>query len=156
MPTRAITPVPVVPSPAPVTITFAAPVANPVPRPVPVAGLTLSEAQPLLSKLLQQLESGFGDRVIGLLEREARSKPEAQALSRQYDDLVAGLRPVRLSQVEFKAEPADGRLLVTGHVQLLGGGLAVGSPGKKMVLRAEFASREGTVVMTGLSGVPAN
>jgi hypothetical protein len=31
---------------------------------------------------------------------------------------------------------------------------SIGSIGKQIVLRAEFASRDGTVVMTGLSSVP--
>jgi hypothetical protein len=121
-----------------------------------VAGITLSDAQPLLAQLLQQLESGFGERVIGLLERDARNKPEARALSRQYDDLVAGVQPVRLSQVEFNAEPADGRLFVTGHVHIQTGLQTAQSSGKKMVIRAEFASRDGTVVMTGLSSASGN
>ncbi len=137
-------------------VSVAAPVAPPVPRSTPIAGVTLGEAQPLLSDLLQQLESGTGERVISLLDREARTKPGAQSLSRQYDSLVEGMRPVRLSRVEFKAEPADGRLLVTSHVYLQVGEQTIGSPGKQLVLRAEFVSREGTVVMTGLSGVPDN
>jgi hypothetical protein len=154
-PARAPSPAPVT-NPAPPTVAVAVPVAAPVARPVPVAGVTLGEAQPLLAKLLLQLESGSGEGVIGLLEREARGRPGAQALSRQYDELVEGMRPVCLAQVEFNAEPADGRLLVTGHVHLQSGGLIGGPPLKKMVVRAEFESRNGTVVMTGLSGVPAN
>jgi hypothetical protein len=116
----------------------------------------LAEAQPLLALLLQQLESGRGDRLINLLEREARNKPGAQELLRQYDNLVGGVRSVRLSQVEFNAEPGDGHLLVTGHIRLLLGESTIGSSSKKMVVRAEFMSRQGTVVMTGLSGVTGN
>ena len=140
--------------PAPVPAAASQPAA--APRPPLIAGLTLAEAQPLLSILLQQLESGRGDRLINLLDREARNKPGAQELLRQYDGLVAGVRTVRLSHVEFKAEPGDGRLLVTGHIGLLLGESTIGSPSKKMVLRAEFVSRQGTVVMTGLSGVAGN
>lgn len=150
-------------TPAPVAVTVAAaappptrPAPAPQPVPAPVAGVSLAEAQPLLSLLLQHLESGQGERVIELLDREARSKPAAQALSRQYDGLVDGMRPVRLSHVEFKGEPKDGRLLVTGDIRLQVGEQTSGSLGKKMVLRAEFASRGGTVVMTGLSGISGN
>lgn len=120
------------------------------------AGLTLVEAQPLLSQLLQQMESGRGDRLLGLLDAEARGKPAAQAFSRQFDSLVDGARPVRLSHVEFKAEPGDGRLYVVGHLRLLAGDQTIGAMGKKMSLRAEFASRQGTVVLTGLSTAPGN
>jgi hypothetical protein len=140
---------PVPPAPPP-------PLPVPSPRPAPIAGVSLAEAQPLLASLLQQLESGRGERLINLLDRDARNKPGAQALSRQYDVLVEGMQPVRLSHVEFKAEPAEGRLLVTGHIRLHVGEQTIGSMGKKIVVRAEFASRDGTVVMTGLSGVAGN
>jgi hypothetical protein len=159
-----------VPPPAPVVIAVAAPVPPQPPRPAPVAvpapppparpgpvaGLSLAEAQPLLSNLLQHLESGQGERLINMLDRAARNKPGAQALSRHYDRLVDGMKPVRLSHVEFKAEPADGRLVVTGNIRLQVGEQTIGSLGKLMVLRAEFASRDGAVVMTGLSGLPGN
>ena len=116
----------------------------------------MTQAQPLLSQLLQVMESGRGERILNLLDAEARSKPSAQALSRQYDTLVDGARPVRVSHVEFKAEPGDGRLLVIGNLRVLAGEQTIGAMGKKMVLRAEFASREGSVVITGLSGGPVN
>jgi hypothetical protein len=144
------------PAPPPAPVTAAVYVPAPPPRPAPVPGVSLAEVQPLLSQLLQHLESGRGERLIDLLDREARSKSGAQALSQQYDGLVDGMRPVRLSHVEFKSEPADGRLLVTGHVRLQVGEQTIGSMGKKMVLRAEFAMRQGTVVMTGLSGALGN
>jgi hypothetical protein len=142
-------PVPPQPArPAPVTLA--------TPPPAPVPAVSLAEAQPLLSMLLQHLESGQGERLINMLDRAARSNPSAQALSRHYDGLVDGMKPVRLSHVEFKAEPADGRLVVTGKIRLQVGEQTIGSLGKLMLLRAEFASRDGAVVMTGLSGIPGN
>jgi DnaJ domain len=157
-------------SQAPVTVTSA--VAQPSPslaapapaaiqtqqaqRPAWKAAPTLMDVQPLLSQLLQLLESGRGERILNMLDVEARRNPSAQALSRQYDSVVDGARPVRLLHVEFKAEPADGRLLVVGHFRVLAGEQTIGALGKKMALRAEFASRDGTVVITGLSGGPVN
>lgn len=132
-----------------------APVPPATPR-VPKPGLTLAEAQPLLTALLQSMEAGRGERLLNFLDREARSKPGAQALSRQFDGLVDGMRPVRLSHVEFRAEPAEGRLLVIGNLRLQVGEQTIGSLGKKLVLHAEFSNRDGTVVMTGLSGGTAN
>jgi len=170
--TPVIAPPPIVVAAAPVAVPVAVPVMvvapppppaplppqpappPPPPRPAPVAGLSLAEAQPLLSVLLQHLESGRGERLINMLEREARSQPGVQALSRNYERLIEGMRPVRLSHVDFKAEPADGRLLVVGNIGLQGG--EQNSPGKKIVVRAEFASRAGSVVMIGLSGEPGN
>ena len=126
------------------------------PRAAPKPGPTLQEAQPLLSQLLQVMESGRGERILNLLDAEARTKPSAQSLSRQYDSIVDGARPVRVSHVEFKAEPGDGRLFVVGYFRVMAGEQTIGSLGRKMMLRAEFASREGTVVITGLSGGPVN
>ena len=175
-PSRAPDPKPELVALAAPLVAFAAPVAAPAPlqapalaaalpppvqpvapaRPAFKAGPTLTEAQPLLSQLLQVMESGRGERILNLLDAEARAKPSAQALSRQYDSLVDGARPVRVSHVEFKAEPGDGRLLVVGYLRVMAGEQTIGSLGKKMVLRAEFASREGSVVITGLSGGPIN
>lgn len=147
---------PTPPQTPPAVVSMPSVQAAPVFRPVPRSGPTLVEAQPLLSQLLLVMESGRGERILNLLDAEARSKPLAQALSRQYDSIVDGARPVRVSNVEFKAEPGDGRLLVVGHFRLSAGEQTIGSLGKKMVLRAEFASREGGVVITGLSGGPVN
>ena len=147
---------PVPPQPMPVSAPAPQGPVAAAPRPAPKPGPTLMEAQPLLSQLLQVMESGRGERILNLLDPDARSKPSAQALSRQYDSLVDGAKPVRVSHVEFKAEPGDGRLLVVGYLRLLAGEQSIGSLGKKMVLRAEFVSREGNVVITGLSGGPVN
>ncbi len=155
-PAPAPIPAPASAPPGPLATAMAAPAPAPAWRPATRPGPTLMEAQPLLSQLLQVMESGRGDRILNLLDAEARSKPSAQALSRQYDSIVDGARPVRVSHVEFKAEPGDGRLLVVGHVRVLAGEQAIGAMGKRMVLRAEFASREGNVVITGLSGGAAN
>lgn len=132
------------------------PAPAPAPRPAIRSGPTLVDAQPLLSQLLLLMEGGRGERILNLLEPDARSKPSAQALSRNYDLLVDGARMVRLSHVEFKAEPGEGRLLVVGQFRVVTGDQTIGSLGKKMVVRAEFVSREGNVVITGLSGGPAN
>lgn len=115
----------------------------------PNPGLTLAQAQPLLAMLLQQVESGQGDRLLHLLERDARNAPAARALARQLDNLVGGAHPVSVANVEFRAVPADGRLFVVGHVRLQTG--AIGAAAKSLALRIEFMSRDGTVVMTGLS-----
>jgi hypothetical protein len=117
-----------------------------------VAGPTLGEAQPLLTQLLQQLESGSGEQLLGLLDAEARKAPGAQALSRQYEQLVRGNRPVHLSQVEFHGEPRGGVLLVTGRIRLHAGEPTIGSFGQMLLLRAEFSARDGEVRLTGLKG----
>lgn len=116
------------------------------------ASPTLAEAQPLLTQLLQMLESGSGDQLLRLLDADARSNPAAQALSRHYEQLVRGGRPVRLSHVDFRGEPREGVLVVTGRIRLHAGEPTIDSHGERMVVRAEFASRGGRVMLTGLGG----
>ena len=113
--------------------------------------MTLAEVHPLLSKLLQQMESGWGDQVLSVLEREARTTPAAQALARNYTALLEGGHRVRLANVQFKAEQHEGRLVVIGHVSLLVGEPVPGAAPKPFSVQAEFASRDGTVVMTRLA-----
>lgn len=152
-----VTPLVVAPAPQPALIAPAPTVQPaPAPRAAPKPGPSLMEAQPLLSQLLQVMESGRGERILNLLEPDARTKPSALALSRQYDSLVEGARPVRVSHVEFKAEPGDGRLLVIGYFRVMAGEQTIGTIGKKMMVRAEFISRDGNVVITGLSGGAVN
>lgn len=135
------------PSAAPLgrlTTTLALP-ANPPP--------TLADAQPLLTQMLQMLESGSGDQLLRLLDGDARRQPGAQALSRQFEQMVRGGRPVHLTQVEFNGEPREGGvLLVTGRIRLHAGEPTIGSHAQKLVLKAEFAQRGGRVQLTGLSG----
>jgi hypothetical protein len=153
------------PATAPPTIVAIAATATPLPAatslpPVPPppaaparpnAGVTMAEVHPLLSKLLQQMESGWGDQVLSVLEREARAAPAAQALARNYNALLDGGHRVRLSNVQFKSEPREGRLLVVGHVSMLVGEPVPGATPKQFSLQAEFASRDGSVVMTRLA-----
>lgn len=129
-----------------------APASAPTPARLPVApGLTLAEAQPLLASLLHGIESGRGEALLNLLEPQARQSATAQALSRQLDGLAGSGGPLRVSAVQFKAEPGDGRLMVTGQM-LLDAAPASGAATRRLALRIEFASRAGGVVMTGLSG----
>jgi hypothetical protein len=100
--------------------------------------------------MLQQMESGSGERILRGLERNARNSPSAQALARQYNGIVAGSRSVKVSNVLLKAEPRQDRLLVKGQVLL-----DVGDVGnmqvKELSLEAEFVKRSGAVLMTRLA-----
>lgn len=144
---------PVPPAPPASPAAAAAPAVTRVSTAPPVAaGPTLAEAQPVLTQLLQVLESGSGEQLLRLLDGDARHSPAAQALSRQYEQIVRGGRPIRLTQVDFKGEPRDGTLLVTGRIRLHAGEPTVASHGERLLLRAEFTSRGGRVQLTGLSG----
>jgi curved DNA-binding protein CbpA len=132
-----------------------APMAPRAPAPSAATGsLTIADAHPLLSVLLQHMESGWSDRMLSMLDRDARASAGAQSLVARYDALVDGARPVKLSGIKFRSEPRDGRLLVTGRVLIQVRDQPAGTPAKELALQAEFASREGTVVMTRLSTAP--
>jgi curved DNA-binding protein CbpA len=124
--------------------------------PAPNPGVTLAEVHPLLSRLLQQMETGSGDRLLSVLERDARNAPSAQALLQYFNSLSEGKRLLKVSDVQFKAEPREGHLRVTGHVRLHTGDQPAVSTGKELWLQADFISREGTVVMTRLARATDN
>ena len=111
----------------------------------------MAEVHPLLSRLLQQIESGWGDRVLALLDRDSRVTPGAQAVLQHYNGLVDGMRPVKLSNAQFRSETRDGRLLVVGRVQMQLRDRSL--PPREFAIQAEFAARDGAVVMTGLAPV---
>ena len=88
--------------------------------------------------------------MLTVLDRDARDGPSARALSQHYNSLVDGARPIKLSNVRFKAEPREGKLVVTGFVRLHVGDPPIGSPGKELEVVAEFIRRDGAMVMTRL------
>jgi hypothetical protein len=118
-----------------------------------VAAPSLGEAQPLLSHILLMMEAGSGEQLLRMMDADIRDTAGAQALSREYEQMVRGVRPVHVSQVEFKGETREGRLLVTGRFRLHAGD-PTEAYGQRLLLRAEFAHRGGRVRLTSLSGVP--
>lgn len=114
--------------------------------------LTMADVQPHISLLLETLGTGRGDRLLELLDADARARPEALALSRQYEQLITRGRPVGVSHVQFASEQREGVLLVTGSMRLHLGDPTIGSVGQPFQFRAEFAQRGDLVRLTGLSG----
>jgi hypothetical protein len=119
-------------------------------KPNAAPAVTLAEAHTLLSTMLQQMESGSGERILSGLDRNARKSPSAQALAREYNGLVEGSRSVKVSNVLLKADPREDRLLVKGQV-LLDLGDFGDTHTKALSLEAEFVKRSGAVVMTRLA-----
>lgn len=135
----------------------AGPTAPPAPLvPAPSSpAVTLAEAHPVFSLLLQEMESGWAERVAGMLDRPARVSPATQALLARYSALVEERRPVKLSGIAFSSHSREGHLLMTGRV-LIGArnefpGIAPG----ELALEAEFGTRNGRVVITRLAPAPA-
>jgi hypothetical protein len=122
-----------------------------VPQPVaaPARGPTLVAVQQPLTQLLQEVESGWGDNVVALLDANARKASGAQALARQLDALCEGVRPVKVVKVDFRSEPRDGRLVVSGQVTLRVRDAT--APTRKLALQAEFSGQDGSPVLTRLA-----
>ena len=106
----------------------------------------MSSVHPMLMQLVLRLESS--DNFIGELPAVVRFGPGAQALSRQIDALSEGVRPLKVTRVDFKGEPRDGRLVVTGQVVLKVRDAA--APTRQFGLVAEFSERNGSPVLTAL------
>lgn len=119
---------------------------EPPPPAAALASPSLAEAQPLLARVLHSVENARGEALVSIVEREGRQNLATQGLARQIDALGGG---VKVTSAQFKSEPADGRLVVTGQMRV---DTAGGQPGRRLTLRMEFASRAGAVVLTGLSG----
>ena len=114
---------------------------------------TIADVQPLLTRLLQQIESGWGDNVIDeLSDRGVRRAPPAQAVARQIDAMFDSVRPVRITRSDFRGEMREGRLVVTGHVQMQVRDAA--APTRQLALQAEFIERNGSPMLSSLAPVP--
>lgn len=111
----------------------------------------MGEVHPLLLRLLQEIESGWGDNVIATLDFDSRRSPAAQALARQLDALCDGARPVKIAKADLRGEPQDGRLVVVGQVTLQVRDAA--TPLRPFALQAEFAQRGGAAVLVRLAPV---
>lgn len=129
--------------------------ANPAANPHAGTGRpSLREVQPMLTRLLQMLESGSGEQLIRLVDGEGARSASAQALMRRYDRIAAGERRVRLAQARFVSTPRHDSLWVTGRIRLQVGETAAASTDEALVLRAEFVLREGHILLTGVGEAP--
>jgi hypothetical protein len=113
------------------------------------AGPTMAAVQQPLTQLLQEIESGWGDNVIAMLDSNARRSAAAQAVARQLDALCDGVRPVKIAKIDFKSEPRDGHLVVNGVITLQV--RDAGAPTRQFALQAEFASQGARPVLTRLA-----
>jgi hypothetical protein len=113
----------------------------------------MADVHPLVTRLLQDIESGWGDNVIAGLDFSTRRSADAQSLARQLDALCDGARPVKISKVDLKGEPHEGKLVVIGQVILQVRDAS--TPTRRFALQAEFAQQGGAPVLTRLAPVTA-
>lgn len=137
----------VVPPPPPIA-TFAA-VNVDLRRDQVQRGPTMADVQPLIGAMLQHIQGGHGDRLLGMLDRDARSASGAQALSRQVELLGGPARAAKIANVQLSAEPSDAGLVVTGHLKMADSDTLRETP-PQLSMRAEFALRAGKAVLVRL------
>jgi hypothetical protein len=113
----------------------------------------MADVHPLVTRLLQDIESGWGDNLIASLDFSTRRSGDAQAIARQLDALCDGARPVKISKVDLRGEPRDGKLVVVGQVILQVRDPS--APTRQFALQAEFAQQGGAPVLTRLAPVTA-
>lgn len=117
----------------------------------PVPSLSLADAQMAMSQLLQNMQSGRGEALLGSLDRSLRQSSGAAELVLAYNHLVGTSRTVRLGLVQLSGRSLADQLVVEGIVQLVLQDQGQPPPVRELRLRALFAQRGGQVVMTDLS-----
>lgn len=113
----------------------------------------MADVHPLVTRLLADIESGWGDNLIASLDFSTRRSADAQTLARQLDTLCDGARPVKITKVDLKGEPRDGKFVVVGQVVLQVRDAS--TPTRQFAMQAEFAQQGGTPVLTRLAPVSA-
>lgn len=143
--------VPDVPTPqAAVTEPVVAP-APTVKAPEPVVpSITMEQVQPLLTQVLQSLQSGRGDQVLQWLEPSSRQGAAATHFVAAYDHSLAGARVTGLGTVRFTSRFDAGQLVVDGMVQLRLVDELQQASRHDVRLRAYFLTRDSAPVLARL------
>lgn len=125
---------------------------EPTPREAAVADgtPTVRDAQLYIVRLLEQLEAGHPERVLGLIEGDGRDSPAANAFVRQYSALVRSGRPARMLGLQLRSSAAKGRLLVKGRISLEFQDEQNGVVQSEFPIEAVFERRGDAVVLTAL------
>lgn len=117
---------------------------------VVVPNITLEQVQPLLTNVLQSLQSGRADQVLQWLERPARQGDAAARFVAAYNQSLAGYRVTGLGPMGFSSRFTGGQLVVDGMVQLSLVDERQQATSKDFRLRAYFLSRDSTPVLARL------
>ncbi len=136
----------VVPEPVPVSNV---PVVAP-PTPVPLPTLAMDQVQPILTRVLQSLQSGQGEKVLQWLEPASRQSPSASNFVVAYQQKVAGSRITGLGPVRFTSRQSGDQLVVDGIVQLWLQDSTQQTTRHDWRLRATFLARESGPVLARL------
>ncbi|MDD2920245.1 DnaJ domain-containing protein [Rhodoferax sp.] len=110
--------------------------------------ITMDQVQPLLTNVLQSLQSGRGDHVLQWLEPSSRQSDAATRFVAAYNQSLAGSRVTGLGTVRFTSRFDAGQLVVDGMVQLLLVDERQQASRQDVRLRAYFFSRDSAPVLT--------
>ena len=135
-----------------------APVAPPAPsappEPPAPSGLQLADVQPVLTRVVESLQTGRGPAVVRWVDPALRGTAANQRFINSYHFAIGGKRIVQLQRADFSARDEAGLLVVNGNIDLLLEDAQGGMASKKLVLQAHFAPRDGKPVLTQLVNVP--
>jgi len=112
--------------------------------------ITLEQVQPMLTNVLQSLQSGQGEQVLQWLERSSRQSEAASRFAAAYNQSLAGSRVTGLGPVRLTARFAGGELVVDGMVQLWLQDASQQAGKQDFRLRAYFLSRDSGPVLARL------
>ena len=127
-------------------------------EPTPVAllpeprasGITMDQVQPMLTNVLNSLQSGQAEQVLQWLERPSRQSEAAARFVAAYNQRLAGSRVTGLGPVRFMSRQAGGQLVVDGMVQLWLQDDRQQTTRQDFRLRAYFAPRDSGPVLARL------
>ena len=112
---------------------------------------SLADAQLPMNQFLQALQSGAADEILKGLDRPVRQSSGAADVVQAYTHLIGASRLITLGPVKLRSRPQADRLVIDGVVQLILQDQGKPSPIRELRLRAQFARRGDSVVMTELS-----
>ncbi|HSO46104.1 MAG TPA: hypothetical protein VLQ47_11375, partial [Rhodoferax sp.] len=112
--------------------------------------ITMAQVQPLLTHVLQSLQSGRGDQVLQWLEPSERQSAAATRFVAAYNQSLAGARVTGLETVRFTSRFDAGQLVVDGMVQLRLVDERQQASRQDVRLRAYFLSRDSAPVLARL------
>jgi len=128
-------------------------VAPPVPEPsAPAQALriTLSDAQPLLVRLIDSVKSGQAQALVQWIDADWRTNAATGKFRTHYDRMLDGRQVAQLGQVSFESSAADGELQVDGTIELDLRDAANRTEKRQLHLRVYFQEKDGQPVLTRL------
>jgi len=112
--------------------------------------LKISDAQPTLSGLLDAIQSGRADRVLGWVDPAWRNAAHEAQFVQVFNQVVAGQAVSALEKVHFSGHNDQLNLIVNGELELKFQDVSSQTQQRGLQIRAYFLHRDGRAVLTRL------